>query len=136
MRYHTERLQCSTLSATGCVCSSLRHSRNLKKIWHPNPPNRGTKTTARSWHEFSRVEREGQCNSKATPCLSPRELANFGKLRIASVWDGLEFKPRHGGHADKAHYNRGVLYGAEALTSSRLLPRRGYEGLSTLGLKQ
>ena len=55
---------------------------------------------------------------------------------IASVYDGLEFKPHLGGHGDKAHYNRGVLYGTKALTSNRMLPHCGYEGLSTLGLKQ
>ena len=27
-----------------------------------------------------------------------------------------------GGHGDKAHYNRGVLYGAVSLTSYRMLP--------------
>ena len=63
-------------------------------------------------------------------------LANFGKLRMASVCDGLEFKPHLGGHGDKAHYNRGVLYGAKALTSNRMLPHCDYEGLSTLGLKR
>ena len=84
----------------------------------------------------SRVEREGQCNSKATPCLSPSELANFGKLIMASVWDELEMKPHLGGHGDKAHYKRGVLHGAKALTRNRMLPHCGYEGLSTLGLKQ
>ena len=52
------------------------------------------------------------------------------------VCDGLEFKPHLGGHGDKAHYNRGVLYGTKALTSNRMLPHCGYEGLSTLGLKQ
>ena len=53
---------------------------------------------------------------------SPRELANCGKLHMASVLDGLEFKPHLGGHGDKAHYSRGVLYGAKALTSNRVLP--------------
>ena len=41
-----------------------------------------------------------------------------------------------GGHGDKAHYNRGVLYGTKSLTSNRMLPHCGYERLSTLGLKQ
>ena len=41
-----------------------------------------------------------------------------------------------GGHGDKACYNRGVLYGTKSLTSNRMLPHCGYEGLSTLGLKQ
>ena len=41
-----------------------------------------------------------------------------------------------GGHGDKAHYNRGVLYGTKALTSNRMLPHCDYEGLSTLGLKR
>ena len=63
-------------------------------------------------------------------------LANCGKLHMASVCDGLEFKPHLGGHGDKAHYNRGVLYGTKALTSNRMLPHCDYEGLSTLGLKQ
>ena len=30
-----------------------------------------------------------------------------------------------GGHGDKAHYNRRVLYGAKALTSNRMLPHCG-----------
>ena len=63
-------------------------------------------------------------------------MANFGKLLMASVWDGLEFKPHLGGHGDKAHYSRGVLHGAEAITSSRMLPHYGNEGWSTMGLKQ
>ena len=66
----------------------------------------------------------------------PEGLANCGKLHMASVCDGLEFKSHLGGHGDKAHYNRGVLYGTKALTSNRMLPHCGYEGLSTLGLKQ
>ena len=49
---------------------------------------------------------------------------------------GFEFKARLGSHVDKAHYNRGVLYGTKALTSNRMLPHCGYEGLSTQGLKQ
>ena len=68
--------------------------------------------------------------------LIPRELANFGKLLMASVWDGLEFKPHLGGHGDKARYNRGVLHGAEALNGSRMLPHCGNEGFSRLDLKQ
>ena len=90
----------------------------------------------RSWHAISGVEWEGQCSSKATPCLSPRELANFGKLLMASMWDGLEFKSHLGGHGNTAHYNRGVLHGAKALTSNRMLPRCGKEGLPRLDLKQ
>ena len=66
----------------------------------------------------------------------PRELANCGKLHKASVFDGLEFKPHLGGHWDKAHYSRGVLHGARALTSNRMLPLCGFEGLCTLGLRQ
>ena len=66
----------------------------------------------------------------------PRELANCGKLHMASVLDGLEFKPHLGGHGDKAQYSRGVLHGARALTSNRMLPHCGFEGLSTLGLKR
>ena len=53
-----------------------------------------------------------------------------------AVFDGLEFKPHLGGHCDKAHHSRGVLHGARALTSNRMLPHCGFEGLSTLGLKQ
>ena len=68
--------------------------------------------------------------------LIPRELANFGKLLMASVWDGLEFKPHLGRHGDTAHYNTGVLCGAEAITSIRMLPHCGNEGSSRLGLKQ
>ena len=52
------------------------------------------------------------------------------------VFDGLEFKPHLGGHWDKAHYSRGVLHGARALTSNRMLPLCGFEGLCTLGLRQ
>ena len=52
------------------------------------------------------------------------------------VCDGLELKPHLGGQGDKAHYNRGVLYGTKALISNRMLPHCGYEGLSTLGLKR
>ena len=37
-----------------------------EKFWHPYPPNRGTKTT-RGKACISRIEREGQCSSKATP---------------------------------------------------------------------
>ena len=66
----------------------------------------------------------------------PRELANCGKLYEASVFDGLEFKPHLGGHWDKAHYSRGVLHGARALTSNGMLPHRGFEWLCTLGLRQ
>ena len=53
-----------------------------------------------------------------------------------SVWDGLKFKPHLGGHGDKAHYNTGVLHGAKALNSNRMLPYCGNEGFSRLGLKQ
>ena len=65
----------------------------------------------------------------------------IGELRQVAhgigVWDGLEFKPHLGGHGDRGHYNRGVLYGAEALTSSSsMLPHCGNEGWSTMGLKQ
>ena len=66
----------------------------------------------------------------------PEGLANCGKLRMASVCDGLEFKPHLGGHGDKAHYNRGVLYGTKALTSNRMQPLCGYQRLSILGLKR
>ena len=66
----------------------------------------------------------------------PRELANCGKLHMASVFDGLELKPHLGGHWDKAHDSRGVLHGARALTSSRMLPHCGFEALCTLGLKR
>ena len=55
---------------------------------------------------------------------------------MAKVWDGLKFKPHLGGHVDETCYNRGVLHGAEALTSNRMLTPCGNEGLSTLGLKQ
>ena len=55
----------------------------------------------------------------------PRVLANCGKLHMASVLDGLEFKPHLGGHGDKAHYSRGVLHGARALTSNGMLPHFG-----------
>ena len=67
---------------------------------------------------------------------SPRELANCGKLHMTSVFDGLEFKLDFGGRGDKAHYSRGVLHGARALTSNRMLPHCGFGELSTLALKQ
>ena len=66
----------------------------------------------------------------------PRELANCGKLHMASVLDGLEFKPHLGGHGDKAQYSRGVLHGARALTSNGMLPHCGFGELSTQALKQ
>ena len=66
----------------------------------------------------------------------PSELANCGKLHMASVLDGLEFKPHLGGRGEKAHYSRGVRHGAMALTSNRMLPHCGFEGLCTLGLRQ
>ena len=43
----------------------------------PHPPNRGTTTRSEVASNFQ----------------APEELANFGKLRMASVCDGLEFKP-------------------------------------------
>ena len=55
---------------------------------------------------------------------------------MASVWDGLEFKPHLGGHGDQAHYNTGVLHAAKALTSNRMLPHCDNEGFSRLDLKQ
>ena len=58
------------------------------------------------------------------------------KSEVASVFDGLEFKPHLGGHWDKANYSRGVLHGARALTSNRKMPHCGFEGLRTLGLRQ
>ena len=64
----------------------------------------------------------------------PRELANCGKLHMASVLDELEFKPHLGG--DEAHYSRGVLHGAGALASNGMLPRCGFGELSTQALKQ
>ena len=73
-------------------------------------------------------------------CLFGPACSTLGRGRrivfIASTCNGLEFKPQLGGHGDKAQYNRGVLYGTKALTSNRMLPHCGYEGLSTLGLKQ
>ena len=41
-----------------------------------------------------------------------------------------------GGHGDKAHYSRGVLHGARALTSNGMLPHCGLGELSTQGMKQ
>ena len=49
---------------------------------------------------------------------------------------GFEFKARLGIHVDKAHYNRGVLHGARALTSNGMLPHCGVGELSTQALKQ
>ena len=63
-------------------------------------------------------------------------MANCGKSHKASVFDGLEFKPHLGGHWDKAYYGRGVLHGARALTSNRMLPHCDFEGPCTLGLRQ
>ena len=50
----------------------------------------------------------------------------IGELRqvapsIGLGWARVQATSR-GGHGDKAHYNRGVLYGAKALTSNRVLP--------------
>ena len=58
----------------------------------------------------------------------------IGELRqvapsIGLGWARVQATSR-GGHGDKAHYNRGVLYGAEALTSNRVLPH--CEGRRTL----
>ena len=66
----------------------------------------------------------------------PEGLANCGKLRMSSVCDGLEFKPHLGGHGDEAHYSRGVLHGARALTSNGVLPHCGFGELSTQALMQ
>ena len=52
------------------------------------------------------------------------------------VLDRLEFKPHLGGHGDKAHYSRGVLHGARALTSNGMLPHCGFGELSTQALKR
>ena len=66
-------------------------------------------------------------------CKSRR--CRFRSMRKGDVgW--AEIKPHLGGHWDKAHYSRGVLHGARALTSNRMLPHCGFEGLSTLSLKQ
>ena len=56
--------------------------------------------------------------------------------RPAPVFDGLEVKPHPGGHGDKAHYSRGVLHGARALTSNGMLPHCGVGELSTQALRQ
>ena len=42
-------------------------------------------------------------------------------IPIGMGWARVQATSR-GGHGDKAHYNRGVLYGAKALTSNRVLP--------------
>ena len=49
-----------------------------------------------------------------------RELRQFAPS-IGLGWARVQATSR-GGHGDKAHYNRGVLYGAKALTSNRVLP--------------
>ena len=51
---------------------------------------------------------------------------DFGELRqvapsISVGWARVQATSR-GGNGDEAHYNRGVLYGAKALTSNRVLP--------------
>ena len=67
----------------------------------------------------------------------PVKIITFSREKTSfSSLDGLEFKPHLGGHWDKAHYSRGVLHGARALTSNRMLPHCGFEGLCTLGLRQ
>ena len=53
-------------------------------------------------------------------------VRDFGELRqvapsIGMGWARVQATSR-GGHGDEAHYNRGVLYGAKALTSNRVLP--------------
>ena len=58
----------------------------------------------------------------------------IGELRqvapsIGLGWARVQATSR-GGHGDKAHYSRGVLYGAKALTSNRVLPH--CEGRRTL----
>ena len=50
----------------------------------------------------------------------------FGELRqvapsIGMGWARVQATSR-GGHGDEAHYSTGVLYGAKALTSNRVLP--------------
>ena len=44
-----------------------------------------------------------------------------GRPQTTSGWARVQATSR-GGHGDKAHYNRRVLYGAKALTSNRMLP--------------
>ena len=68
-----------------------------------------------------------------------RDLANCGKLHMASVCDGFEFKPHlrgSWGHGPNQH-KRAVPrrgHGAKSLTSTGMLPHCVHEGPSTLGL--
>ena len=49
-------------------------------------------------------------------------MRGSGLLRAPGLgWARVQATSR-GGHGDEAHYNRGVLYGAKALTSNRVLP--------------
>ena len=91
----------------------------------PHPPNRGTATRSEMASNFQ----------------APEELANFGKLHMASVYDGLEFKPHlrgSWGHGPNQH-KRAVPrrgHGAKSLTSTGMLPHCVHEGPSTLGLNR
>ena len=70
-----------------------------------------------------------------------RDLANCGKLHMASVCDGLEFKPHLRGSWGNGpnQHKRAVPrrgHGAKSLTSTGMLPHCVHEGPSTLGLNQ
>ena len=57
---------------------------------------------------------------RADPARGIGELRQVA-LSIGLGWARVQATSR-GGHGDEAHYSRGVLYGAEALTSNRVLP--------------
>ena len=72
--------------------------------------------------QFPRVE----CKAIAVARQHRAFPEGVGELRqvapsIGLGWARVQATSR-GGHGDKAHYNRGVLYGAKALTSNRVLP--------------
>ena len=72
---------------------SVPHRRLQKNLMCPSPPNRGT-ATRKEVPPNSRVECENakQSRSKASPCIPIGILANCGKLHMAAIMDGHEFK--------------------------------------------
>ena len=62
----------AALSAAGCEWSLPETAmKTCKKIWCPNPPNRGTRPQEGRRHGICRVEREiaKLCRSKAASCI-------------------------------------------------------------------
>ena len=84
------------------------------------------------WHQDHKKEGGGlfpRQNVKANAVARQHRAdpaKGLGELRqvapsIGLGWARVQATSR-GGHGDKAHYSRGVLYGAKALTSNRVLP--------------